>query len=104
MVIRLGFEPKTHSLEGCCSIQLSYQTIALTALILANCGCKDTAFFSMCRLYFAKKSEKAFILPFFLPVYAAHRGDAGACVSWASRVSGLHWPGGVISSPEVRCP
>ena len=25
-VIRLGFEPKTHSLEGCCSIQLSYQT------------------------------------------------------------------------------
>ena len=23
-VIRLGFEPKTHSLEGCCSIQLSY--------------------------------------------------------------------------------
>ena len=27
-MIRLGFEPKTHSLEGCCSIQLSYQTIA----------------------------------------------------------------------------
>ena len=25
-VIELGFEPKTHSLEGCCSIQLSYQT------------------------------------------------------------------------------
>ena len=31
-VIRLGFEPKTHSLEGCCSIQLSYRTI----LILRN--------------------------------------------------------------------
>ena len=29
LVIRLGFEPKTHSLEGCCSIQLSYQTIIL---------------------------------------------------------------------------
>ena len=29
MVIRLGFEPKTHSLEGCCSIQLSYQTILI---------------------------------------------------------------------------
>ena len=28
-VIRLGFEPKTHSLEGCCSIQLSYRTINL---------------------------------------------------------------------------
>ena len=26
MVIPLGFEPKTHSLEGCCSIQLSYGT------------------------------------------------------------------------------
>ena len=25
-VISLGFEPKTHSLEGCCSIQLSYET------------------------------------------------------------------------------
>ena len=25
-VIELGFEPKTHSLEGCCSIQLSYGT------------------------------------------------------------------------------
>ena len=28
-VIPLGFEPKTHSLEGCCSIQLSYGTIPL---------------------------------------------------------------------------
>ena len=26
LVIPLGFEPKTHSLEGCCSIQLSYGT------------------------------------------------------------------------------
>ena len=26
-VIPLGFEPKAHSLEGCCSIQLSYGTI-----------------------------------------------------------------------------
>ena len=25
-VIPLGFEPKTHSLEGCCSVQLSYGT------------------------------------------------------------------------------
>ena len=30
-VIPLGFEPKTHSLEGCCSIQLSYGTIASRA-------------------------------------------------------------------------
>ena len=27
LVIRSGFEPETHSLEGCCSIQLSYRTI-----------------------------------------------------------------------------
>ena len=27
VVIPLGFEPRTHSLEGCCSIQLSYRTI-----------------------------------------------------------------------------
>ena len=26
-VTRLGFEPKTHSLEGCCSIQLSYRAL-----------------------------------------------------------------------------
>ena len=26
-VIPPGFEPGTHSLEGCCSIQLSYRTI-----------------------------------------------------------------------------
>ena len=26
LVIGLGFEPRTHSLEGCCSIQLSYPT------------------------------------------------------------------------------
>ena len=30
-VIRLGFEPKTHSLEGCCSIQLSYRTGPLSS-------------------------------------------------------------------------
>ena len=26
VVIPSGFEPETHSLEGCCSIQLSYGT------------------------------------------------------------------------------
>ena len=26
LVNRAGFEPATHSLEGCCSIQLSYQS------------------------------------------------------------------------------
>ena len=31
-VIQAGFEPTTHSLEGCCSIQLSYWTIFLRGL------------------------------------------------------------------------
>ena len=34
LVIRSGFEPETHSLEGCCSIQLSYQTLAFGNLAL----------------------------------------------------------------------
>ena len=37
LVIPSGFEPETHSLEGCCSIQLSYGTI-----ILPLSGCKGT--------------------------------------------------------------
>lgn len=37
LVIPLGFEPKTHSLEGCCSIQLSYGTpIALSHAALCT--------------------------------------------------------------------
>ena len=36
-VIRSGFEPETHSLEGCCSIQLSYRTL--------RSGCKGTKYF-----------------------------------------------------------
>ncbi len=38
LVIRPGFEPGTHSLEGCCSIQLSYQTVVFSE-------CKDTKCF-----------------------------------------------------------
>ena len=59
LVIRLGFEPKTHSLEGCCSIQLSYRTIVIrmgsharfgTLLgtirrLFPECGCKDRKIF-----------------------------------------------------------
>ncbi len=41
-VIPLGFEPKTHSLEGCCSIQLSYGT----RCTIVRCGCEDTKIFS----------------------------------------------------------
>ena len=37
-MIPSGFEPETHSLEGCCSIQLSYGTIL-------KWDCKDSESF-----------------------------------------------------------
>ena len=35
-MIREGFEPSTHSLEGCCSIQLSYRTMFLRVPLMMN--------------------------------------------------------------------
>ncbi len=35
-MIPAGFEPTTRSLEGCCSIQLSYETIAKSATNVAH--------------------------------------------------------------------
>ncbi len=46
-VIRSGFEPETHSLEGCCSIQLSYQTDhkkSRKSGRIPNFGCKGTKY------------------------------------------------------------
>ena len=43
-VIRAGFEPATHSLEGCCSIQLSYPTLLFS-------GCKSTAILRIKKIY-----------------------------------------------------
>ena len=40
LVIPAGFEPTTHSLEGCCSIQLSYGTIDIAYLTVAKCSAK----------------------------------------------------------------
>ena len=55
-VIRLGFEPKTHSLEGCCSIQLSYRTAPIFSdakLVLFFQITKYTRFFiNMTYLYY----------------------------------------------------
>ena len=39
-VIPAGFEPTTHSLEGCCSIQLSYGTIDILCDLVAKCTAK----------------------------------------------------------------
>ena len=74
MVIRLGFEPKTHSLEGCCSIQLSYQTIFLR---LQRYG-----FFRNAYLLWLKKYKCRLILL----VPAAHTGDADVSDGQAFRV------------------
>ena len=35
-VIPAGFEPTTHSLEGCCSIQLSYGTILIFSITTSS--------------------------------------------------------------------
>ena len=53
-VIRLGFEPKTHSLEGCCSIQLSYRTSPFLSSgdePLPKVGAKIAIFFGYARLF-----------------------------------------------------
>ena len=67
-VIRLGFEPKTHSLEGCCSIQLSYRTGPYLLFggsethslegccLVGGCqdsesGCKGNKFFLICKKF-----------------------------------------------------
>ena len=52
-VIRTGFEPVTHSLEGCCSIQLSYRTspfLLKSGGLMSKEGAKVMLFF-----YFANR-------------------------------------------------
>ena len=70
IVIRLGFEPKTHSLEGCCSIQLSYQTILI--------GCKITNNFQV-GTEFLQKNAKTTSLCF---------GFRNIRMMWTLRTSG----------------
>lgn len=52
LVIRSGFEPETHSLEGCCSIQLSYRTDPYVLLTCSGTdvksGHKDSDYFWIC--------------------------------------------------------
>ena len=47
-MIRRGFEPRTHSLEGCCSIQLSYRTIHD---VFCNSGAKVVNLFDVCKSF-----------------------------------------------------
>ena len=57
-VIPAGFEPTTHSLEGCCSIQLSYGTILFMANHapsfmggLAHLRCKSKQNILICKIF-----------------------------------------------------
>ena len=53
-VIPAGFEPTTHSLEGCCSIQLSYGTNAQKSVrreALDFCVGKINAFISFLQVF-----------------------------------------------------
>ena len=49
LVIPAGFEPTTHSLEGCCSIQLSYGTINKPHL-RGICGAKINHLFLLSKI------------------------------------------------------
>ena len=55
VVIRLGFEPKTHSLEGCCSIQLSYRTdpycFRVSAGLIPKVGANIAGFVEKCKMF-----------------------------------------------------
>ena len=68
-MIPRGFEPRTHSLEGCCSIQLSYETIIFSQIrlqccerfsqirlqccdpVFSNSRAKVLLFFEMCKFF-----------------------------------------------------
>ena len=60
VVIRLGFEPKTHSLEGCCSIQLSYRTDPYVFPFYRKVGAKVVKFFLIANCNFYLHKKKAF--------------------------------------------
>ena len=101
---RLGFEPKTHSLEGCCSIQLSYQAIALTALkspirrkpISRFAGAKVRLFLDVWT-YFREKIAKALCVMRFLPAWEAHKDGADVSDGQVSLAWEQLWPGDATS-------
>ena len=69
-VIRLGFEPKTHSLEGCCSIQLSYRTGPFLPVSRADAesGCKDRLNLRNVKIL-GKKTVARRLLVFIFPCF-----------------------------------
>ena len=50
-MIRSGFEPETHSLEGCCSIQLSYRTNQKSAEKRAKTRISAAKVLNICETY-----------------------------------------------------
>ena len=68
-VIPSGFEPETHSLEGCCSIQLSYGTNQnfLKSAAKVDIFLQTTKFQTL-NLIYARSSNE--LLPFIQPLVA----------------------------------
>ena len=67
-VIPAGFEPTTHSLEGCCSIQLSYGTIPnksakveLQSTICGFCSAKVYKIYRIAKYLVAKEQKNSFL-------------------------------------------
>ena len=68
-VIPSGFEPETHSLEGCCSIQLSYGT----SHDFSEIGCKGRHFFGFHQI----SDLKSYVTPVVEGIISLNKGFGG---------------------------
>ena len=110
-VIRLGFEPKTHSLEGCCSIQLSYRTDPCAfCYSVAESGCKykSISWNWQIKIIFLLFWRLGAVVSVEAVVsQKAHDGNAGSSVNqWLLRRSYEFSPaqGALIVNPKEREP
>ncbi len=73
-MIPSGFEPETHSLEGCCSIQLSYGTLDSSEI-----GCKGRYFLGYSKILHLKSYVGA-VVEGVLSLHEGLAGDEGVDV------------------------